>query len=70
MLVKIIKSGLINLKNEIEKISKDEIKIKKTDKILKIVEEILKFNKQNQSRKGLKLLTPNQMLSKLPIVLA
>ena len=40
------------------------------DKILKIVEEIFKFNKQNQEGKGLKILTPNQMLSRLPITLA
>ena len=48
-------------------------KIKKNEqpnKILKIVEEILEFNKQNQSGKGLKILTPNQMLSRLPITLA
>ena len=31
---------------------------------------ILKFNKQNQQGKGLKLLTPNQMLSRVPITLA
>ena len=42
----------------------------KTEKILKVVEEILEFNKQNQSGKGLKILTPNQMLSRLPISLA
>ena len=40
------------------------------DKILKIVEEILEFNRQNQQGKGLKILTPNQMLSRLPITLA
>ena len=39
-------------------------KIEKTDKILKIVEEILEFNKQIQSGGGLKKLTPNQMLSR------
>ena len=39
-------------------------------KILKIVEEILKFNKEKQSGKGLKILTTNQMLSRLPITLA
>ena len=53
-----------------KKISQNEIKTEKPDKILKIVEEILEFNKQNQSRKGLKILTPNQMLSRLPISLA
>ena len=31
---------------------------------------ILKFNKQNQQGKGLKLFTPDQMLSGLPIILA
>ena len=69
-LVNVIKSGIIDLKDEIEKMSEDEKKIEKPDKILKIVEEILEFNKQNQSGKGLKILTPNQMLSRLPISLA
>ena len=35
-----------------------------------IVEKILEFNRQNQQGKGLKILTPNQMLSRLPISLA
>ena len=34
------------------------------------MEEILKFNKQNQEGQGLKILTPSQMLSRLPITLA
>ena len=42
----------------------------KPDKILKIVKEILEFNKQKQLGQGLKILTPNQMLSRLPITLA
>ena len=51
--------------------SQDKIEIEKPDKILKIVEEILDFNnKQNQIGEGLKKLTPNQMLSRLPITLA
>ena len=51
--------------------SQDKIEIEKPDKILKIVEEILDFNnKQNQLGKGLKILTPSQMLSRLPISLA
>ena len=50
--------------------SEDEKNNEKPDKILKIVEEILKFNKQNQSGEGLKILTPSQMLSRLPISLA
>ena len=38
--------------------------------MLEIVELILYFNEQNQRGKGLKILTPNQMLSRLPISLA
>ena len=70
-LVNVIKSGLIDLKNKIKETSEDEKKnIKKPDKIFKIVEEILEFNKQKQSGLGLKILTPNQMLSSWPITLA
>ena len=47
-------------------------KIEKRDKILKIVKEILDFNKRirKQQGLGLKILTPNQILSRLPITLA
>ena len=47
-----------------------EIENEKPDKILEIVEEIVKFNEQKQQGLGLKILTPNQMLSRLPITLA
>ena len=52
--------------------SKDEIEIEKPDKILKIVEEIINFNKKNKKKLGygLKILTSDQMLSRLPIFLA
>ena len=50
--------------------SEDEIKTEKPDKILRIVKEFLDFNKQNGIGHGLKILTPNQMLSRLPIYLA
>ena len=66
----VIKSGIIDLKDEIKKMSKEEIENEKPDKILKVVEEILKFKKQKQQGLGLKILTPNQMLSRLPITLA
>ena len=49
--------------------SEDEKEIEQPDKILKIVENILEFNRQQQGQ-GLKILTPNQMLSRLPISLA
>ena len=52
--------------------SEDEIKTEKPDKILEIVKEILAFNKRirKQQGSGLKILTPNQMLTRLPISLA
>ena len=68
-LVNMINSGLKDLNEEIKNMSKKEIKIKNPDKIVEIVEMILKFNKQDQQEKGLKILTPNQMLSRLPITL-
>ena len=47
LLVNTIKSSLSDLKNEIEKMSEDEIKIEKPYKIVDIVEKILEFSKQN-----------------------
>ena len=44
-------------------------KPKNPNEIVNIVEEILEFNRQ-QSEQGLKLLTPDQMLNRLPIFLA
>ena len=66
----VINGGLIDLKKKIKKMSEEERKIEKPDKIVKIVKKILNFNKQSQEGKGLKILTPNQMLSRLPISLA
>ena len=57
-LVNVIKSGLIDLKDEIKKTSKEEIENEKPDKILKIIKEILEFNKEKQQGLGLKILTP------------
>ena len=37
---------------------------------MNIVEKILQFNRQNHEGQGLKILTPDQMLSRLPITLA
>ena len=50
--------------------SEEEKEIEKPNEIVNIVEEILEFNKQKQEGKGLKILTPDQMLSRLPITLA
>ena len=68
-LVKVIISGLKDLKEEIKKMSEAEIEIENPESIVKIVETILNFNEQNQQGKGLNILTPQQMLSRLPIAL-
>ena len=56
-LVSVIFSGLKDLKEEIKEMSEEEKEIEKPDKIVEIVREILKFNKQNQEGKGIKILT-------------
>ena len=48
----------------------EEKEIEKSNEIKDIVEKTLEFNKQNQQGQGLKILTPDQMLSRLPISLA
>ena len=69
--VDFVKDDMINLKKDIENASKDDVdKIKKMNKIADIVERILYFNNENQKGSGLKILTTNQMLSRLPITLA
>ena len=69
-LVIAIISGLKGLKEEIKKMSEAEKEIEDPELIVEIAEKILKFNEQNQQGKGLKILIPNQMLSRLPITLA
>ena len=60
-------NSMINIKNDPANNAK---KIRNKNNMVKIVELILEFNKLNQLEKGLKILTPNQMLSRLPISLA
>ena len=71
-LVEEIKNKWSNLKDEIKTTSKEEIKNGKPDDILEIINEILDFNKEIQKQQGLglKIITPHQMLSRLPITLA
>ena len=69
--VSLIKSSLIDLKRDIGNTSKNDVnKIEKMNKIADILELILYLNNDNQQGKGFKVLTPNQMLSRLPITLA
>ena len=55
-------------------ISKLCLKMKKNkqpDRVVDIVEEILNFiNRQSQEGQGLKIFTPDQIISRLPITLA
>ena len=51
------------------KTDEEEKKIKKPNETLDIVKKILEFNNKIQSGKRLKILTPDQMLSRLRITL-
>ena len=67
-----INSGIEDLKEEITNMSKEQNKkkeIEKPNEIVNIVEDILEFNRQQQGQ-GLKILTPNRMLNRIPISLA
>ena len=68
-LLNVVNSRIKDLKEQINKMSEKERQIEKPDEMVEIVEEILTFNEQNQEGKGSKILTPNQMLSRLPISL-
>ena len=48
----------------------DADKIKENEKIIDVAEKILEFNNKIQLGQGLTILTPNQMLNRLPISLA
>ena len=51
--------------------TRDELsKVEEDEKIIHIVERILELNSKNQLGLGLKILTPDQMLNRLPITLA
>ena len=51
--------------------SEVEMENEDSELIVKMVENILKFNKQDQQKgQGINILTPNQMLNRLPIALA
>ena len=52
-----------------KKMSEQEKETENPNEIVNLVENILEFNRQQQGL-GLKILTPNQMLSRLPISLA
>ena len=70
MTINIVNSESEDLKKAIKKMPKEERENEKPDKIVEIVKKIHRFNEQKQKGQGIKILTPNQMLSRLPISLA
>ena len=66
--VYLIKEVLNKILKKIKNVPKDKVRGNK--KIINIVEKVLEFNREEPSGSGLKILTPNQMLSRLPITLA
>ena len=67
----LINKSLTKMKYIIRKVPENKrFKIEENEKIIEIVERILELNSENQLGLGLKILTPNQMLSRLPISLA
>ena len=65
-----IKDDITDFKKDIENMSKDGVdKIEEMNKVMDIVELILYFNTKDQQGGSLKILKPNQMLSRLPICL-
>ena len=66
-----INKALTKIKITVKNVPKDDLlKIEENEKIIDIIERILEYNSENQLGLGLKMLTPNQMLSRLPISLA
>ena len=69
--VYLIKKVLDKMKKTIKNVPKNRtFKIEDNKKIINIVDRIFYLNQLDQSEKGLKILTPNLMLSRLPIILA
>ena len=69
--VYLIKLKLDRMKKVIENLSENrKFMIEEDEKIIDIAERTLYFNRLDESRRGLKILTPYQMLSRLPISLA
>ena len=67
----IFNSGLEDLEKEIKEMSKEEIENEKPHNIVKVLKKILNFNEiEQQEGQGIKILTPNQMLNRLPVALA
>ena len=69
-MIESINKKLTKMRNIVKDVPKDKaFKIEENEKIIDIVEKILELNREKQLWLGLKIITPNQMLSRLPITL-
>ena len=73
-MVESIKEKLTKLKNIVKNVPRKEVSnVEENEKIVDIFERIIELNNEKKKKKigsGLKILTPNQILSILPITLA
>ena len=70
-MVESINKKLTKLKNIVKNVPKSEVsKVEENKKIIDIAKRILELNSEKQLGLGLKILTPDQMLRRLPITLA
>ena len=66
-----INKQLTKIKKIFKNVPQDRTsKIEENEKIIGVIERILELNNENQLGEDLKILTPDQMLSRLPIILA
>ena len=69
--VNFIKKILSKLQKTVDYVPENNtFKIEENEKIIVINKRILEFSNKIKSGQGLKILTPNQMLSRIPIALA
>ena len=65
-----INKQLTKFKNSVKNMPKnDKLKSEENEKIIDVVEKILEFDRQKQGQ-GLNMLTPDLIISRLPITLA
>ena len=70
-LVESVNKKLTKMKNIVKNVPKDKVsRVEENEKVIDIVERILELNRKKQLGLGIKILIPNQMLSRLPITLA
>ena len=70
-MVESINKKLTKLKNIVKNVPNDEVsKVEENEKKMDVVEKILELNTEKKIGKGLKILTPDQMLSRLATTLA